>query len=276
MISTLQIQRDIVAQEGFLDMGANVGALVAKVFPTVAGAFANFVAGFSTSQPAVAVSSKQKDFLAKLKIFSYIDLMDMMVFTPEGMNPARATYLDYGMALSGAVDYALNVEKTLNDYTTYLSKLIMNVDQKKSSQNSQRVFKEMEKSRAKINATLATYYTPGSFATETHYKEMIKRHADWEPVFDLCNKLAIAVESIPRTQLLNKVAETSKLMDKIIAMIAKKEIEGMSPEALQELSDGAFQVASELEFFSAMHYRTIAFVEAVNRTVIRLNTVLAK
>ncbi|EKD22668.1 MAG: hypothetical protein ACD_84C00015G0001 [uncultured bacterium] len=48
--------------------------------------------------------------------------------------------------------------------------------------------------------------------------------------------------------------------------IKRNEFDGMSPEIIRNLSDGAFQVASELEFYSVMHYRVTAYANAVTRT----------
>jgi hypothetical protein len=45
---------------------------------------------------------------------------------------------------------------------------------------------------------------------------------------------------------------------------------------LTNLSNGAYQVACELEFFAAIYYKAQAYAEALNRTVEHFQTVMKK
>jgi hypothetical protein len=272
-LEDLKAQRDIVALEGFFSGDSGITARFAQAFPMVANAFSSFTSRFSNNQPTVALTSKQRDLLKLIQKQNYMDVMGLMISCPEGLDKS-ATYLDYGMALMGAVERALQVEATINNYTKYLAMFITNKEAKLSVTNSDRVFKEMEKDRARTLKALGTYFTPGGHDIDCMYGNVIKRNIDWGTVFGLCEKLSGAVESIKRSVLIEKINETSEMLDRIIGMIKRKEIEGITPQAMQELANGAYQVASELEFFAIMHYRTLAYVEAINRSVLRLNDIL--
>ena len=54
------------------------------------------------------------------------------------------------------------------------------------------------------------------------------------------------------------------MLDLIEKKISRQELEGVTPQIVTELSEGAYQMASQLEMYSTVWYKVQNFVTAVN------------
>jgi hypothetical protein len=75
------------------------------------------------------------------------------------------------------------------------------------------------------------------------------------------------INKIERSHLNKKVDECVEMLDRISNRIHEGHFDKVSPAILIDLSDGAFQVASELEFYSIVYYRVLGLSESISRTI---------
>ncbi|MNU19586.1 hypothetical protein D3C71_78170 [compost metagenome] len=261
--TTLRLRRDLVALEAFTT--PDVVGLLKRVFPSIKEEFGSFMARFSPNEQGLSLTGGQKVFLHDLGKHNYADVLALSAWTPEGL---KVTYLEYAMVLDSAVAKASHLmDNVLVPYSAYLAQLVTNLDAKYSSENITLNYKAMAQDRDVMNAALGKCFVPGSSKAVATIGQVIKRNADWPAVFTTTDALVQTMNKIDRAALKKKIAECTDLLDRIAGKIKREEFEGVSPSVLQNLSDGAFQVASELEFYSVTYYKVLALTEAVNRTV---------
>lgn len=270
-LATLRHHRDVVALETFSAPMLDVNAMLRNVFPDIKKHFLEFTSRFSSNDTPIPLSRDQRSFVQLLGKHSYVDIAPLSVFVPEGLN---VDYLSFAQALKRGAEHAVRISNLLNTYTTYLAMLITNETQRFSTENSAAVYKGLQEDREEILRQIGGCFLAGSHTSTVKYGDAVARNADWPLVFGEVDTLSKLTNGVNRNLLNQKVREASQLMEKVIAMLKDGKMAGSAPEVAQELSDGAYQIASELEFFSVIYYRVLAFVTAVNSSVEKVESIL--
>jgi hypothetical protein len=264
---TLKHQRDLVALEAF--SVPDLSGLVRKVFPTIEGSLKGF-RNFFTSQPAVGMTSKQSEFVKTIEKQRYTNIMSLTAYVPEGL---KVTYLEYARALFPAADHAAGSVKLLDDYALFLSLLVSDKLAIHDTTSRNKVFVELATKREQLLKDMGACFEKGSTRTDRKIEDVVQRNADWPEVFKHVGDISTVMNKIERKHLNKKIEECTELLERIGQKIERGEFDKVSPEVILDLSDGAYQVASELEFYAAMYYRTQALATAVDRTVAHVKKV---
>lgn len=272
MLSSLRNTRDVVALEA--NFVQNVQELIKNVFPSMRADIASFFGQFSNDAPAIQLTSAQNDFVKEISKHSFSDLTALGAYVPEGLD---VHYVDYLKILEAAGDHAFQITpKVLSEYSLYLSVLITNDQQKRDTTSHAYPLREIEKKRAEHNIALGRCFKKGSTRTDVTLGHVVGRNSDWPNVFNFANKLTKDANSVDRKVLNKKIAEVSQFLDIIQKKIEREEFVGASPEVIQNLAEYTYTVASELEFFSAIYYKTMAITNAINLTVAHFKKVFEK
>ena len=272
MNNSLRIQRDRLALEAL--SGADIKSLMTTGVPAMLTEIKCFFNQFAPDQPAIKLTGKQQDFVKEIQKHPYLNIAPLTAFVPEGLN---VTYANYASHLMMGVMHASRVlSGPLSAYTTFLSQLISNHDQQLSSTSFDKAHKELARERNDINEELGSCFKRGSTKTDVTIGDVIARNSDWPAVFQNSTHILNLMNEVDRKALNKKIAECGDLLDKVMAMSKRGELEGMTPQAMTNLSNGAYQIASELEFFAAMYYKATAYAESLNRTVEHFHTVFKK
>ena len=269
MLTSLRIQRDLMALEAFSIV--DVQTLLKNVFPTVRTEFQSFVSRFAPDHPALAITSKQSDFLSEVNKHSYLDIAPIAAFVPEGL---ATTYFRYSEVLLQAAEHSSKTTlQELSAFSVFLSQLITNADRKFSTTEFLKSYQALEHMRGELNKDLGSCFKRGSTATETTIGAVVERNAEWPHVFHNADQITKLMNSVDRNALNRKVAECVELLEIITKKMERNEFEGISPQAVNNLADGTYQIAAELEMFSAVFYKVLSYTEAVNRTVVNFKNV---
>ena len=272
ILNSMRIERDIVALEASLSQ--NTQQLLANIFPSIVDEFNGFIGRFMPSTPAIALTSKQFSFLKEITKHNYMDIVSLGAFVPEGLN---TTYLKYAEKLMPAAVHASGIlSGIISTYSVYLSQLITNKDHKLVTQSFTKVFKELADERESISKDLGKCFKNGSTATDTTIGKVIDRNNDWSKVFHSCNELTKLINIVDRKALNKKVEECSHLLSLIIKKVKQNELENISPQNVENLADGAYAVASELEFFAVTYYKILAYTESINKTIQHFDNVIVQ
>lgn len=272
MLKSLQLQRDRIALEASLV--ADVQSLFAGTLPMIKESFLSFTGKFLPTMPGVALTAKQHDFIREVSKHSYLDLAPLAAFVPEGLVVPYHTYLAH---LLPAVKHASVVQsEVMNAYTTFLSQLINNRDAQLETRSFDKVYQAMSTERTSMNAALGSCFKAGSSKADVTYGAVVERNADWEAVFTVADEVSKIINKVDRKKLNDKIEEAVELLTILEKKVARNEFGEVTPAVAQHLADGAFQVASELEFYPAMYYKTLAINAAIDRTVKHVQTVLKK
>lgn len=272
MLNQLRIQRDIVALEAFAV--SDVTGLLNNIFPSMKETFLGFMRSYSPSEAAVSLSGNYKDFLKEIPKHNYTDIRSITAYVPEGLN---TDYKEYGDYLQAAVAHATAVmDDVLNPYSTYLAQLVTNHDMRLSTNTFETVYKPMEEKRDLLTKDMAGCFKKGSTQSVSNIGKVISRNADWEDLFVLCERLTQQVGKVDRVKLKKKIGECTEYLEAIERKLKRADMEGVAPQVIQNLSNGAYQVACELQFFSVVYYKVEVFVNCVNRTLNNFATVMKR
>ena len=272
MLKTMNRQRDTIAMEAFLSN--NLPGLLKDIFPAMVTGFTNFTSQFAPSEPAIALTSKQSEFMKELSKHSYLDIAPLTAYVPEGLS---VKYLDYATFLLEAVNHIAHIGTvTLPAYSTFLSQVISNTDQKFSTTSFERTYSEMDSKRKILNLDLGVCFKQGSTKTDVTIGDVVSRNSDWPMVFKTTENITHVINSVDRKALHKKISECAELLTVIMNKIKRNEFEGVSPQLVKNLSDGAYQMASELEMYASLHYKALTYVESVNRTIARFKEIFSQ
>lgn len=263
-LKELRYTRDLVALEAFQVAGVNLSELLRRTFPSLHAAFGRITTAFSPSDPAVKLDAHENTFVRLVATKTYLQLSPLKAYVPEGLDE---TYLNYAGVLDQAVKHSVEGVDRLSRFSTFLALLVTNRDQQLTTKTNAKTYIGLEKDREGLNKELGQAFKNGSHTTDVTYGDVIARNSDWPGVFNATEKLTREINAVDRKALIAKVKETADLMEKITKMAQSGSLDNVTPEVLQELADGAYQIASELEFFSITYYRVLAYTTAVNRTI---------
>jgi hypothetical protein len=263
-LQTLRHHRDVVALETFSVQALDVTGMLKQIFPDIKKHFLDFTQRFSGTDKPVPLSRHQASFMKLLERHNYVDISPLTVYCPEGM---KGTYLELAAVLKRGAEHSAKVMDLLNQYTTYLALLITNEYQRFSTENSAKVYQGLQEARTSLLKDIGACFNPGRHDTTMKYGEAVARNKDWELVFGEVDTLSKLSNSVSREKLNAKVKEATQYMEKIVQMLKDGKMESTAYEVAQELSEGAYQIACELEFFSTMYFRVMAFNTSINESV---------
>ncbi|WP_233874252.1 hypothetical protein [Paraburkholderia adhaesiva] len=259
MTTLLENQRQVVALEAF--NLADITGLLHRIIPAVRQGLGDLAALVSPGERPVAFSADQKQFLALLAGYNYVTLSPLPARVPQGL---KVPYLVYAAALSEAVSHATAILDELSRYTLFLGQLVTSADFQFSAQYNPDYYGGLHRQRDEDNLKLGECFQAGSTKTDRTYADVVSRNADWKAVFEVTSRLAAEISRVDRTLIQKKIDESLHLLGVIEKKIARRELEGISPEVVTELSEGAYQIASQLEMYSTIWYKVQTFVTAVN------------
>jgi len=128
-------------------------------------------------------------------------------------------------------------------------------------------YASMESKRKQLNSALGSCFAAGVNKTDVSYGDVIERNSDWPALFQQVDQLVQTINRVDRNALQKKAKECSEHLLVIQNKIGRGDYGDMSPQVAVNLAQGAYQVASELEFFSVTYYKVAALAAAMNRTV---------
>lgn len=262
-INTLRINKEVVALEAAFVTDAQ--ELLSRVLPTIAQSFSNFANSFTGPAANVPISSSSKDFLNSLKSHSYLDISPIRAFVPEGMN---VTYKEYNAVLEKAVAHSLVIaDKTLSEYTTFLGRLITNDDEMRSLNSNDQQYRALANNREKLYAELGSCFKTNSIISETTFGKVTQRNSDWTDVITVSTKNALDISKVDRALLDKRVKEIIRLIDVVKDKAKREDFKKISPDVIKHLANGAFQMASEIEFYATTHYRVLSMSGSISNTI---------
>ncbi len=262
-LTSLSIQSRKVALEAFAV--SDVTGLLARVYPAINSTFTGLLGKFASDDPYKGLTGKQQDFMRLLTNHPYMDIRPLRVYTPEGLN---SHYAAYSKTLLASAQYASKVlQDSLNPYSTFLSKILTNTGDRIGTQLFDADYAAMQKRREGLTADMSKCFKPGSTKTESTLGDVVGRNADWADLFKDADSITSFITSVDRKVLNRKVEDCVALVNKLQEQIKAGTFGDVSPQVVKNLAEGAYQIASELEFFALVYYRVLVFNECLNSSI---------
>lgn len=263
MSKTLDTQRQVLAMEAFTL--TDLQASLKRIFPSMIEGLKSFIGMFNSEQPALEVKKDQRAFLSKIGNSSYMDLMPIPCYVPEGLSE---NLVKYSAELLNHVKHSEEImNKVLAPISTYTALLIGSKDRKFDTVGIVREMKKRETERNALLKSITDMYTAGSTNTAAKYSDLVGRNSDWDQVFRNLNEATKRINSVNRKEVNAKIAECVELFEVVQNKVAREELEGVSPEVTESLGEAVFQAAKELEYYSVTYYRVLALATAIEDSI---------
>ena len=270
-LNQLKLQRDVAVLESF-NMNS-IKEMAYKLIPNIIGEFKGFVSSFSPNKPSIALTGKQKDFLKEIGKTPYFNLVPLYVYVPEGMNVSYKSYCD---ALKSAVQYAEALPTELGNYKGFLSRLLSNDDDLKSTDYAKFKYDTLNSELDASIADTGKCFRKNDHTTEVKYGQVVQNNGEWQAIFQDVNSLNTRIESIKKSELLKEVEAINKLLDMLQGKIKRHEIDNISGEMLGKIGDYTYIVARYLEYYSVTYYRLMGLTECLNQTVDKVHEICTR
>lgn len=271
-LNGVRIQSARIGMEAFA--GADIKHLLTDSFPILVSDVKGFFNKFSPNAPGAVLNINKNEFIKEITKHPYLDISPLAAFVPEGLD---VTYLEYAKVLEEAALHASGVlNGVMSEYSTFLGQIISNADAKLSTISFNKEHENLEHNRYRLNEELGDCFKHGSTITEVNLGKVVKRNLEWEEVFKSTDLVIKLINSVDRSALNKKIAECVQYLDIILDKVKRNELDNLSPEGIKNLSVGAYNIASELEFFSACYYKVLAYCNCVERTALHFESIFKK
>ena len=238
-----------------------VSELLVKVMPGINNGFKTIL---NTIKPTSIIEVLFEDSLeVALGKVNYVSLSKLDLPVPEGLQVKYLTYLE---ALESSTRRLVDLPKNLEDFTRYVAGILTNHDSRVSTVSQDNLFRELDSSRGVAYAAISSCFNGGTRA-KRKYNELVDRNADWPVVESKVKAVVKELNQYDRSDLIDKAKHLHSLLQKVEQTSKRGGFDLANPNVLKTLAEGAFQLASELEYLSVLYYRVLGLTKAVSEDI---------
>jgi hypothetical protein len=218
------------------------------------------------------ISKEQTQFLKILKDIPYTELRERPAQTPEAM---RVSYLEFLQVLLPVTRYIKDIEaRVIRPYVFFLAQMVSDTKGALTTNSYKKEYAALIQNRDKAYSDFSPLYTPSSTDSARQVKDVVQRNSDWSLVLPQLNECVNNMQAIDLESIKSQVQQCSDYLDILHAYLQENKLQATSLEAAQALSEGAWQVAQELQFMSTTHYRVLALNGCVENTISNITQAL--
>lgn len=249
---------------------ANTISVAKNLLPSIHSGLKK-VFNFTNDLPeAEKLNTKQQSIVLKnIQNTSFTDLDKLEIHIPEGFS---GDFLSAADTIDKSIAYINDaVDNTLKHYRIYLSVFLSNKDAKISLKDENAFLKTAANKREDINKLYSEFYIKDSYVNKNVYTKVVRRNADLKELFSRYNAITNKLQAIDLKNIKQQLDTVTDLLDTIIKQIEDNKIENISPEALTNLSNGAYEIAQQMETIAACYFRALGISIAVGNMTEKLD-----
>ena len=263
MNTQLKLQRQVIGFEAY--SVASVSDLLKRTFPSMVEGLSGFIGLFDKPEAAIQLTTKQSEMLKELPKHSYIDIADLTAWKPPGLDTNLLHYLE--PLETGAHHVTAVIADLAPKYTMLISRLINQDDFQRDTRQIEQEFKGVEKTREDIVSDIGKNFKKGATDVKCTIGDVVQRNGDWKLVFEKLETVNTIINKIDRSQLSKAIKEIVELLETLKQKIERGGMDKVSPEIIRGISEGTYQLAATIEFYSVLHYRLLELSGTTNQTI---------
>lgn len=249
---------------------ANGVQAVINFFPSV---FKSINAGFSTVKEiklfkaaagdadTLKLSKKEQSIVDALVSVPYDDLIKLRVPVPEGF---VGSYVNYLIDVQQLFDYHQNVcLPALESFYIEVASVITNKGAKISQKSIIDSYKSLIKSREENNKKITDYFVIRSTQSEQDYGKIFHNNEEVGEMFKERHKLVKTLEAVNVKQVTDYVNKINDALVTLIKIAEDKSMSNLSAVQLQNITEGAYECAAQVEFFAVNYYRAQTLINTI-------------
>lgn len=233
-----------VGMEGMSD-------ILNKTITSINNAFKSFINSILNKSPLVSGFSKD-DISKSLANVQYVNISNLKLDVPGGLCVKYNVYLN---SLYPAINRLENIQKLMDEFTAEVGSVLTNKDKQNSTMSNDAKWKSLESEREAAYATIAACFDGQVGRTKLPYSKLVDRNKDWEEIALKSTDIYSKLTKVDRPKLLKSSKHLFELLKKVEKMSKVGGFDGVTPEVVRNISEGSYQIASELEFYAVVYYR---------------------
>lgn len=206
-------------------------------------------------------TSGEDKILKELATTDYEDMTKLKLWVPEGF---RGNMLSYFKDLNLALDYNQDVSlPALQEFYVLIADIITNKEAKKANKDLSNQTKGYSKSRIEYNKILSSYFAPGSTQAEQEYRTLFKTNKELYECYLERHKLLKKLSQISIKAYTEQVEKIKSSMQILIDLADNGTITELSPVQAKNVSEGAYEMGYQVEFFSVNYFRSMSLANSL-------------
>lgn len=198
----------------------------------------------------------QKVCLQKSSQLQWGNLEHIVVEVPEGFD---GEFLKYGLTLEAATDYILRSQKDiLEPFYVYVSTLVSRAQARSSQKDLRFSYKDNTRDRELITKELGEYFARGTNSRQKLIK-VVRRASDLPSIFKTKNEIGQHIDTYDLEGVKVLVGKIGQMLDYITVMADDDKLGEISPETVNSLAAGTYEIAKQVEFISLVIYSSITY-----------------
>jgi hypothetical protein len=208
--------------------------------------------------------SKQKKFMTIIYEMGYVNISELKAYVPEGMCVRYTVLID---ALKPCIKHVSNIEAgSVIPYELLLGNLVSNKSYLISLDTNEAKYSKMQEKRDGVLKDLNDCYNPNSTESVSNVKRLVNNNSEWNPILFFMNTDFDNINKVNISELKSRIVKMNTYLDILISMSKDNDVT-VTPEIIRYLSNGSYQIAKELEFFSSTYFRLMQFKGSVENTM---------
>ena len=216
----------------------------------------------------ISFTRNEKKILELLPSVPYDELAVLRLAVPEGF---QGNYNTYFSVLAQSFAYHQSIAlPAIEKYYIELASIITNRNAKLSLKDRTDQTKSLTSSREKLNDDLSSFFLTRSTQAEQPFGKLFTNEHEVKQLFRQRYELQDLLKNTKLNLVTGHVENIKSSLDVLIKMAEEGKIEELSPAQLRNLTEGAYEVASQVEFFAINYFRTITAVNTITPLQVNL------
>lgn len=241
---------------------ANAAKTVASFFPdmwdNVVGGFntvaslKEYVPSFTGLTPA-GLSYNENKIANTMAKTDYEDMRKFRMHVPEGF---KGNLLTYFILMQQVLNYSQDIAlPALQEFYVLVADVVSNKSSRKSVKDLAGMFSGYSKSREQYAKELASYFVPHSSQADRAFGEIFGGGRQLSEMYSEKYKLKRLLADIKISKYTDAVSKIRNGMQALVDIVGRGENTYLSPAQVKNITEGAYEMARQVEFFSLNYFR---------------------
>lgn len=214
------------------------------------------------------IASRISGFTRSSDSLGYASFASVALPCPDGF---KGDFLGYTQALASIADETINNAMSIMDeFRVYMSMVLSNSNAAISIKDNTKRYKNLEQTRSMQEKLIGSWFTPNAVNQRQLFSKMFASSSEIRPAMETSVAVYKKTEAIDLKNFNNRVKELYDRMTGIIAM-AESGKTVVSKQTLQNLADGAMEVARQIEHLTKFMVRAEIAITASDNMIVTID-----
>lgn len=222
----------------------------------------------SASPIELRPSNKMEKYVSSLP---YTETMIMRAEIPEGLNVPYLTYL--GVLIKAQERANKVIENVIRPFEIMVANLITDEGFRNGFTVEVKQFKNIERECEATVKELGACFEKNSYKASATFASVVKRTGDWKEVFSQAKQLRVLYQDFPQSEVTKRLNVLYENLDVLVTQISKDQYRSIEKRTREELANGMYIVAREIELAASTTYSSRVLLTALNDTILRVEEI---